>query len=116
MTRSNRLMALLVVLCTFQAGWILGGVFTPIAHAEPSPETAAVPEADWVYRCKLFKVDLTKDDTLETDDNTTPAGMWVRGERKRGWTLAELDFEVGQKSTGYPEGWTQVCVRNLASK
>lgn len=116
MTRSNRFVALLVVLCTFQAGWILGGIFAPIAHAEPSPDAPTAPSSEWVYHCKLFQADPTKDDVLDTDNNTTEAGRWVRGERKRGWSLAQLDFEVGQKSTGYPQGWTQICVRRLDDK
>jgi len=116
MTVSQRLWIPLAVGCIFQAGWIIGGWATPFAHAEPTTETAPLPtQEEWVYRCKSFSTDLTKDDTLSTDDNTTPAGMWVRGERKRGWTLAQVDFEVGQKVTGYPQGWTQVCVKKLDS-
>jgi len=60
--------------------------------------------------CKLFQTDLQHGAVLETADRTTEIGQWVGEQEDAGWKLHDLDFEVGQKPTGYPQGYVQVCL------
>jgi hypothetical protein len=73
---------------------------------EPAP-TAVHP----VQRCRLFPLaDVEKDRELNTEDRSSEVGQWVTAREAEGWTVAGVDFEIGQKSTGYPQGWQQVCM------
>ena len=60
------------------------------------------------HRCAVFAVDVSRRSVVETSDPTTEVGQWI--EDQEGWVLASMDFEVGQKPTGYPAGWVQVCL------
>lgn len=62
-------------------------------------------------RCRLFPVaDLDRDREINTADRSSEVGQWVAAREAEGWRLASADFEVGQKSTGYPLAFQQVCV------
>ena len=60
------------------------------------------------HRCAVFTVEVSRRSVIETSDPTTEVGQWI--EDQEGWGLASIDFEVGQKPTGYPSGWVQVCL------
>lgn len=60
--------------------------------------------------CRLFLVDVRDVDTWDTADRTTEIGQWVGEQTDAGLFLYSLDFEVGQKPTGYPQGYLTVCV------
>lgn len=75
---------------------------------EPTPGVLA-PRP--VEKCRLFALDdVEKDRELSTDDRSTEVGQWVAAREGEGWTLVGIDFEIGQKATGYPQAWQQVCV------
>lgn len=61
-------------------------------------------------KCKVFPYDLADPPLLETADRTTEVGQWIGAREDEGWLLYTVDFETSQKPTGYPQGWTQVCM------
>ena len=61
-------------------------------------------------RCKIFVVPLDQEFSLETIDRTTVIGQWIGTQTDEGWELTLMDFEVGQKPTGYPQGYLYLCV------
>lgn len=67
-------------------------------------------------RCHLFTIaDLDKDRDLVTADRSSEVGQWVAAREGEGWALQGVDFEIGQKSTGYPQGFLHVCMARPAS-
>jgi hypothetical protein len=67
--------------------------------------------------CRTFEVDLrdgpgTEGATrgFDTADTAQPIGAWVHEMAERGWRLASVQLTVGQKPTGFPQGYQQVCV------
>lgn len=79
---------------------------------EPPPAAAAHA----VQKCRLFTLaDLEKDRDLNTEDRSTEIGQWVTAREAEGWRLVGIDFEIGQKSTGYPQAWQQVCLEKGSS-
>lgn len=60
--------------------------------------------------CRLFLVDVTDSGRMDTADRTTEVGQWVGEQVDSGLVLHGVDFEVGQKPTGYPQGYLNVCV------
>lgn len=85
---------------------VLGIVWAAPVGAEPGPKpgSAALPR----LKCKAFATDLA----AETDsrDASTDLGRWVIEHEDRGWVVADIEWEVGQKPTGYPQGYTHVCL------
>jgi hypothetical protein len=75
---------------------------------EPSGPTAVVDRAPLQLKCRIFPVLLDSDVTFESANGTTDAGQWIAAQD--GWALHSVDFEVGQKSTGFPRGFRQVCL------
>jgi hypothetical protein len=73
---------------------------------EPGAGQAAKP-----FRCHVFKIDTEAAVTWETTDRTTEIGQWVGEQEDAGWALHHVDFEVGQKATGYPQGYVQICMQ-----
>ena len=61
--------------------------------------------------CQVFSYDLGKKDVIDTRDRTSLIGQWIGEQRDQGWSLENIDFEVGQKPTAFAQGWTQVCMR-----
>jgi hypothetical protein len=94
----------LAVVCALQAGILLGrdGIASTAIAQEPAAPRFAL-------ECRSFAVDPAKDPLVQTSDKTTEIGKWVSDREAEGWTLYSLDFEIGQKPTGYPQGWLQVC-------
>jgi hypothetical protein len=117
----------LLLLCTFQAGWILSGVFQGgVAHAEPTvaietgaaATTTAAPSAAGSgaprsVLCRRFTLDLNTQPQIDTGDRTTEIGDWVA--RQSGYELDDVDFDIAQKPTGYPQGWVHVCLRPVVA-
>ncbi len=61
--------------------------------------------------CRMFNHPLVGDYVLDTSDATSEAGRWVAERRAAGWQVADVDFEVGQKQSGYPAGYVHVCLQ-----
>ena len=104
------LLTLLIGLVLFQAGWILGQLNPNDAHAEPPPpEAAPFYDPPRLY-CRPFQVPLKGlSSAFETNDRTTEIGQWIEKE-EQSYELFSIDFEIGQKPTGYAEGWVQICL------
>lgn len=81
----------------------------PVAQADEPVDAAPSPFPARLV-CRLFPVALDKPDTLNTADPTTEAGQWASAQAKSGLQFYSVDFEIGQKGTGYPEGFVQVCL------
>lgn len=111
---SRPLSFVLAALVLFQLG-LLVGQLQP-AHAEPSTAEPAPPsmEPDFYdpprLYCKPFEVPLEGSrSAIETNDRTTAIGKWLEAE-EASYELFSIDFEVGQKPTGYPVGIAYVCL------
>ena len=103
-------------------GWLLGAVAlwaaaaTSITFAAPAdqvdeaePQQEAAPEvAPARFHCKVFPTPL--DAAVDTRDHSSDLGRWVMDLEARGWAVHGVDFEVGQKPTGFAEGFVQVCM------
>lgn len=74
------------------------------AVAEDPPAHASPP-----LRCRAFQVDPAAPE-LDTTDTNTDAGRWTSDRESEGWVLFNVDFELGQKATGYPSAWWEVCL------
>ena len=61
-------------------------------------------------QCKVFPLELDREMTVALNDATTEPGQWLKAQVDTGWVLHSMDFEVGQKPTGYPQGWLYLCV------
>jgi len=59
-------------------------------------------------RCRVFTALLGDDSILDTADATTEIGQWIA--EQAGWQLHSVDFEIGQKATGFPQGYRHVCL------
>lgn len=88
----------------FVAGWLAHDA-VPVARAQDEAPADATSPA---RLCRTFSVDLDKPRAIETEDRTSEVGQWVA--EQSGWAVHDIDFEVGQKATGYPQGWVQVCL------
>lgn len=75
---------------------------------EPTKPSGAHETTPLALQCRVFPVVLEGDVTIETSDATTEIGQWIASQD--GWVLYSMDFEVGQKSTGFPQGFSQVCL------
>ena len=60
--------------------------------------------------CKVFEADLTDEAGFDSSDAGHPIGAWVTEMEARGWGLHQVQLAVGQKHTGFPQGYQQVCV------
>lgn len=86
-------------------GWIGGRMLPGSAHAQEPAPAATAPAS-----CRVFAVELVPGGfDIDLADRTTEIGRWVRERADEGGNVTEVDFEVGQKSTGYPQGWVQIC-------
>ena len=92
-------------------GFVAGST-EPLAAKAQDPvvvgdSAAATPK----QKCRLFQLqDLEHDRDLLTSDRTSEIGQWVGTQEDAGWLLYSIDFEVGQKATGYPLGLLYVCM------
>jgi hypothetical protein len=99
---SNRLLALLLLLL---------GADAALRLAERWPVAQAADGAPTDQRCRMFNHPLSVDHLIDTTDATSEIGRWATEQRASGWTVAEVDFEVTQKQSGYPAGFVHVCLR-----
>jgi len=108
---SNKPLSLiLAILVAFQAGLLVAQTL-PTASAQEAPAPEAVPFYDppRLY-CRTFRVPIDgAGSTFETNDRTTEIGKWIEKE-EQSYELFTVDFEVGQKATGYAQGFVQVCL------
>ncbi|MBW1880724.1 MAG: hypothetical protein JRI25_23455 [Deltaproteobacteria bacterium] len=104
---------MLTALCALEGARILGPALSDDALAQvPGDDMERVLPTEPGERrlCKLFETDVGQGAMVETSDRTTEVGQWVAEQEEAGWRLHDLDFEVAQKSTGYPQGFIQVCL------
>lgn len=83
---------------------------TDVEEPPPTDDIAVAPTEGPRLVCRVFTVDLRDPQTLDTSDGTTEIGQWVASQAAEGLTLYNVDFEVGQKATGYPQGYAYVCL------
>lgn len=92
---------------------ILFGIVIAVGLIWAASESIANTEEEVPHRpnieCRTFQRDLG-DSVLQTRDQTTPVGQWI-GEHP-GWSVQSIDFEIGQKPTGYQQGWVHVCIED----
>ncbi|MEQ1506679.1 MAG: hypothetical protein ABMB14_30910 [Myxococcota bacterium] len=69
--------------------------------------------ADGRLKCRTFPTEIGAE--IDTRDGDTPLGQWVIGLEDRGWTVANVAWEVGQKPTGFPQGYTHVCLAPVSN-
>lgn len=108
----NLAIPLLVAVICLQTGILLGrSILTASARAEePAPAMDAPFYDPPRLYCRPFQVPLEgAPSAIETNDTTTEIGQWVQKE-EASYEVASIDFEIGQKSTGYPQGWAYVCL------
>lgn len=59
-------------------------------------------------KCRTFPTEIGAE--VDTRDPGSPLGEWVVALEDRGWEVASIQWDVGQKVTGFPQGYTQVCL------
>lgn len=88
------------------AALVLAATIGTFAVAQEPAAASPTPQ-----RCRVFQLaDLDKDRDLVTTDRSTEVGQWVAAREAEGLRMIGIDFEVGQKSTGYPQGYLHVCM------
>jgi len=94
------------------AGAFLGG--TAVASGPYGVAAADIGER---LVCRTFEVELRGGPAaaegargFDTADTAHPIGAWLHEMGERGWRLASVQLAVGQKPTGFPQGYQQVCV------
>jgi len=80
---------------------ILGIAWAAEAPASPEP---VIPR----LKCRAFPTDPGAES--DTRDSATDLGRWVMGLEDEGWQVHNVDWTVGQKPTGFPQGYTHVCM------
>jgi len=105
------ILAFLAITVLFQSRSLLFDDALAQEPPEPEPALARYDAPPLELRCRVFPVLLDGDSTFETGDATTEVGQWI--EAQDGWLFHSADFEVGQKSTGFPQGFSQVCLRKV---
>ena len=115
---STRLLGMaLGALILLQLGILMGQALPPAwAQDTPSSDAPVPAEEEAVFRdpprllCKMFNMPLEGAGSMfETNDLNTEIGRWIQSEEDL-YDLFSIDFEVGQKPTGYPQGFAQVCL------
>jgi hypothetical protein len=91
--------AIALALATLGAGWAAGA-----DGGSPEP---VVPR----LKCRSFPTDPGAE--IDTRDPATEIGRWVISLEDRGWEVADVDWEIGQKPTGFPQGYTHVCMEPI---
>ena len=84
------------------------GESTPTTGPAAQKAPAAAPIGPRRFHCQVFATPL--DSPLDTRDRSSAVGRWITDYEGRGWEVATIDFEVGQKPTGFAEGYVQVCL------
>lgn len=105
MAKPGRLGALAAV-----AG-ILAGLAGAVA-AQEVVEGARKPAPPPVARaCRTFPLNVEdgQGGYFETSDRTGPVGEWLGPLEDAGWRVTEVDFELGQRKTGFPMAQVMIC-------
>ena len=90
---------------TMFAGLLMAGVGLAWADTTPDPgQTIAATR----LKCRTFPTEAGAE--IDTRDSASELGRWVIDLEDRGWSVHEIDWEVGQKPTGFPQGYTHVCM------
>jgi len=63
--------------------------------------------------CHAFETPLNAD--VDTRDSASTLGVWVLEQEARGWQVDSTSFDVARKTTGFAQGWTQVCMAPVPS-
>lgn len=84
---------------------LLSGAGLAWATTEPPSPSPPAPHR---LHCQVFPASL--EEPFDTRDHATELGQWVLELESRGWRLHDLDFETGQKPTGFAQGYVQVCM------
>lgn len=82
------------------------GLTREVAWAEEPSSATEIGE----QICRTFKVDLDTSTLIETGSRTNEIGQWVMAQQPDGWRLKQTDLAVGQRPTGYPQGYLLVCL------
>ena len=107
---SSRLHKSLITIATLTA-LCTGALLAPssaFAQDVAEPQEAPTPISP-PMRCRAFMVPVAEPE-LDTTDLHTEAGKWTADREAEGWVLFNIDFEMGQKPTGYPTAWWQICL------
>ena len=98
----------LLFAATAMAGitWASTGAATDEEISQPVPDVQGV--APKRFLCRVFATALSE--PVDTRDRSSELGRWVIDFEGRGWQVDSLDFEVGQKPTGFAEGFVSVCL------
>jgi hypothetical protein len=87
------------------AAVVLAVLAVTLAEVEVGAEPlSTVPR----LKCRAFPTDPNAE--VDTRDGSTDLGRWVVALEDEGWVVSDVDWEVGQKPTGYPQGYTHVCL------
>ncbi len=97
------------VVAAFAAGWLFNAGVPRADAQQPAAGEHAEPAPPPRVLCRLFTVRTEAGWTVDTSDRTTEIGQWLGEMEESGWVLQGMDFEIGQKPTGYPQAWVQVC-------
>lgn len=104
------LSVVLAAIFLLQTGWWLGQFLPSNAWAQETPRDVSPATVVSSVKCRVFAVDINNGDPLETNDRTSVVGQWVGEQLDASFKFHSIDFEVGQKSTGYQQGWAQICM------
>ncbi|MBN1335681.1 MAG: hypothetical protein JXB39_06945 [Deltaproteobacteria bacterium] len=86
-------------------GWAAGLSGTLYAEDAPPPDSG-------IRACRTFAITVEdgQGGYFVTSDRTGPVGEWVGARVDEGWRVDAVDYEVGQRVTGYAEHRVMVCV------
>lgn len=62
-------------------------------------------------KCRAFPTEPSAE--IDTRDPESDLGRWVLDHEDRGWRVHGVQWDIGQKPTGYPQGWVQICLTPL---
>jgi hypothetical protein len=108
---SNAVVGALIALCTLQGALLASRWLPPtmaFAQDSPAPTLEAASVFPGRLLCRTFPADPTGPAVLMPGDKSDVGG-WV-AEQDDTWQIYTVDFEMGTKSTGFPQGWVQVCL------
>ena len=108
--RSNMTTVGICFLSVALLGWVWNTAILPNAFAQngdvPPPQSELFSQV-----CRGFMTSLEESaPVVNTGDRLTEIGQWVGEHEDKGLRLHNLDFEIGQKRTGFPQGWIFVCM------
>jgi hypothetical protein len=59
-------------------------------------------------KCRSFPTETGA--AVDTRDPATELGRWVIELEDQGWRVTDVDWEITQKPTGYPQAYTHICL------